>query len=80
MYILFAYYTKFEWKCQDIKQIIHLNQFEKVGIYRRPSIHFYDTSTKKRQRRKPGTAALLYNENPQLNWGFKKLKAMGRKK
>jgi hypothetical protein len=23
---------------------------------------------------------LLYNENPQLNWGFKKLKAMGRKK
>jgi len=24
--------------------------------------------------------AFLYNENPQLNWGFKKLKAMGRKK
>ena len=23
---------------------------------------------------------LLYNENPQFNWGFKKLKAMGRKK
>ena len=22
---------------------------------------------------------LLYNENPQFNWGFKKLKAMGRK-
>ena len=22
----------------------------------------------------------LYNENPQFNWGFKKLKAMGRKK
>ena len=25
-------------------------------------------------------AAYLYNENPQFNWGFKKLKAMGRKK
>ena len=27
-----------------------------------------------------GAVFLLYNENPQLNWGFKKLKAMGRKK
>ena len=26
------------------------------------------------------TAPFLYNENPQFNWGFKKLKAMGRKK
>ena len=25
-------------------------------------------------------AIFLYNENPQFNWGFKKLKAMGRKK
>lgn len=25
-------------------------------------------------------ADFLYNENPQFNWGFKKLKAMGRKK
>ena len=27
-----------------------------------------------------GNRILLYNENPQFNWGFKKLKAMGRKK
>ena len=26
-----------------------------------------------------GHTEFLYNENPQLNWGFKKLKAMGRK-
>ena len=25
-------------------------------------------------------SVFLYNENPQFNWGFKKLKAMGRKK
>ena len=28
----------------------------------------------------PSTVRFLYNENPQFNWGFKKLKAMGRKK
>ena len=27
-----------------------------------------------------GHTEFLYNENPQFNWGFKKLKAMGRKK
>ena len=29
---------------------------------------------------KNSRSIFLYNENPQFNWGFKKLKAMGRKK
>lgn len=34
----------------------------------------------KRRRFKELPFLFLYNENPQFNWGFKKLKAMGRKK
>ena len=38
---------------------------------------FMQTENRFRGKSEP---VFLYNENPQFNWGFKKLKAMGRKK